>query len=176
MSDAFRNFWDQNGAAVRFVVVFLGVFGLLYVLSTEVDAFVTVVVEPITAGVTAASAWLISLFEAGVQASGSSITGPLFSVNILHGCNGTTPAAMIVAGVLAYPATWKARAFGLLVGSAWVQVVNLLRIVLLYELGRFGFVAAFESVHLYVAQIVVILATAAFWLYWIGRFATPRDA
>jgi len=176
MNPALRDFWDRNGAAVLFVVVFLGVFGLLYVLSTEVPPFVDGVVQPITVAVTYASAWLIGLFEAGVETNGTAITGPLFSVNILHGCNGTTPAAMILAGVLAYPATWKARAFGLLVGSAWVQLVNLLRIVVLYELGRFQFVAAFESVHLYVAQIVVILATAAFWLYWIGRFATPRDA
>lgn len=176
MGAAADGFWQRNGAAIRFVAVFLGVFGLLYVLSTEVQAFVDVVVQPITVGVTLASAWLIGLFEAGVTTNDSSISGPLFSVSILHGCNGTTPAAMILAGVLAYPATWKARAFGLVVGSLWVQIVNLLRIVVLYELGRFGFVAAFESVHLYVAQIVVILATAAFWLYWIGRFATPRDA
>jgi exosortase/archaeosortase family protein len=175
MPEALRAFWERNGAAIRFVVTFLGVFGVLYALSVEVQPTVDLFVQPLTNGVTLASAWVLALFEPGVQAIGSAITGPHFSVNILHGCNGTTPAAMIIAGVLAYPATWKARVFGLVVGSLWVQVVNLLRIVVLYELGRYGFVAAFESVHLYVAQVVVIVATAAFWLYWIGRFATPRN-
>lgn len=176
MPAALRAFWERNGAALRFVGVFLGVFGVLYALSVEVQSTVDLFVQPLTNGVTVASAWVLALFEPGVEAAGSAIIGPHFSVNILHGCNGTTPAAMIIAGVLAYPATWKARAFGLIVGSLWVQVVNLLRIVVLYELGRYGFVAAFESVHLYVAQVVVIVATAAFWLYWIGRFATPRNA
>jgi len=175
MGEAASGFWQRNGAAIRFVGVFLGVFGVLYAISVEVQWTVDLLVQPLTTAVTVASAWVISLFEPGVVAAGSAITGPKFSVNILHGCNGTTPAAMIIAGVLAYPATWKARAFGLIVGSLWVQLVNLLRIVLLYELGRYGLVAAFESVHLYVAQVVVILATAAFWLYWIGRFATPRN-
>lgn len=175
MGEAASGFWARNGAAIRFVGVFLGVFGVLYALSVEVPWTVDLLVQPLTNAVTVASAWVISLLEPGVVAAGSAITGPNFSVNILHGCNGTTPAAMIIAGVLAYPATWKARAFGLVVGSAWVQLVNLLRIVLLYELGRYGLVAAFESVHLYVAQVVVILATAAFWLFWIGRFATPRE-
>jgi exosortase H (IPTLxxWG-CTERM-specific) len=175
MAPNLNGFWARNGVAIRFVVVFLGVFALLYWLTTEAAFFVEAVVAPFTLGITNISAWLLAIFEDGVVARGSMITGPHFAVNIMHGCNGSTPAAMIIAGVLAYPATWKARVVGLLAGSLWVQIINLLRIVVLYELGRYGFIGAFESVHLYVAQVVVIIATAAFWLYWIGEFATPRD-
>lgn len=170
-----NGFWARNGIAIRFVVVFLGVFAGLYWLTTEALFFVDAVIAPFTLGITNVSAWVLALFEEGVTAQGSMITGPHFAVNIMHGCNGTTPAAMIIAGVLAYPATLKARAVGLVAGSLWVQIINLLRIVVLYELGRHGFIGAFESVHLYVAQVVVIIATAAFWLYWIGEFATPGD-
>jgi exosortase H (IPTLxxWG-CTERM-specific) len=167
-------FWQRNGAALRFVGVFLGVFGVLYWLTTEAAFFVDAVVQPFTLGITWVSAKLIALLEPGVEAVGTLIRGPRFAVNILHGCNGTTPAAMIVAGVLAYPASWRARAVGLVLGSCWVQLVNLVRIVALYFIGL-HFTANFEDAHLYVAQVVVILATAAFWLYWLGRFATPRD-
>jgi exosortase H (IPTLxxWG-CTERM-specific) len=168
-------FWAENGIAIRFVVVFLSVFALLYWLTTEAVFFVDTIIAPFTLAITKISAFVLAIFEEGVEARDSMITGPRFAVNIMHGCNGTTPAAMIIAGVLAYPASWKARVIGLLAGSLWVQLINLLRIVVLYELGRYGFIGAFESVHLYVAQVVVIIATAAFWLYWIGEFATPRD-
>ena len=173
MNESLRSFWARNRAAIQFVVVFLAVFGLLYWLTTEAQFFLDAVVQPFTVLITAASAWLITWFEPGAKAIGTMIQSPNFAVNILHGCNGTTPMAMIIAGVLAYPANWKGRLIGLGLGSLWVQFINLIRIVVLYALGRYGFLGAFESVHLYVAQVVVIIATAAFWLFWIGRFAAP---
>jgi len=46
-----------------------------------------------------------------------------FAVTILAGCNGVEAMIVLLAAMLAYPAPWKRRLIGLLVGALIVWLV-----------------------------------------------------
>jgi exosortase/archaeosortase family protein len=92
------------------------------------------------------------------------------------GCDGVEAASLYLAGVLAFPTTWKARLIGLAVGVPLIQVINLGRLVGLYYAGIYMPSAA-ETMHVYVAQTVVILFSTAILVFWLARVAArPRSA
>ena len=101
----------------------------------------------------------------------ASVTGRLlrfdgFEAVVVEACNGFLPSAIYVAAVLAFPCSWRAKGFGLLLGVPAIQVVNVVRVVSLMVLGAY-WPALFERVHIFVWQTLVIAFTMAIWVGWI---------
>lgn len=89
-----------------------------------------------------------------------------FEAVVVEACNGFLPTAIYVAAVLAFPCSWRAKGFGLLLGVPAIQVVNVVRVVSLMVLGAY-WPALFERVHIFVWQTLVIAFTMAIWVGWI---------
>lgn len=98
--------------------------------------------------------------------SGSLLRFDGFEAIVVEACNGFLPTAIYVAAVLAFPCSWRAKGWGLLVGVPAIQVVNVVRVVSLMVLGAY-FPALFERVHIFVWQTLVIAFTMAIWVGWI---------
>lgn len=157
---------------VLFLVKFFGILVGAYLLIAWNPVNDRVIV-PFTEGIARGSAVLLNAIGQKVDVSGTMITSPKFGVNINNGCNGVEAMLILLASIVAFPASMKARAAGLLLGAIAVQALNAVRIVTLYLLGAYQ-PRLFDMFHTAVWQIVIILAAIAFFLIWSARVAPPR--
>ena len=160
---------------VRFLAVFLLVLAASFTLLawTPVNDHV---VEPFTGWVAVASGVGLQLVGQDVTRQGTMLRSPDFAVNIQNGCNGVEAMVILLAAILAFPATWKARLLGLGIGIAGIQLVNLVRVIALFLTGAY-LPRFFDSSHTVVWQTIVIAAAVVLWLFWARRYAaTPATA
>jgi len=69
--------------------------------------------------------------------SGASVGIPGFAVEIKNNCNAIYEIGLYASAVVAYPATVRQRALGLLIGGSLLYLVNLIRVLTLIALGRY---------------------------------------
>lgn len=153
---------------VKFFVILIGAY-LLIAWSPVNDR----VIVPFTEGIARWSAVILNGIGQEVSVTGTTITSPRFGVNINNGCNGVEAMLILLASIVAFPASMKARAAGLMLGAIAVQGLNAVRIVTLYLLGAYQ-PKLFDMFHTAVWQIVIILAAIAFFLVWSARVAPTR--
>jgi exosortase H (IPTLxxWG-CTERM-specific) len=159
----------------RFFVLFIAVLALLFGLELTPWAQRWLVV-PWTNALAWISAWLVTLFDSGVVASGKVLRSASngFAVSIEAGCNGVEATIVLVAAILAFPASWKHRAIGLLAGFVAVQALNVIRVISLFYLGQWNR-DAFEWAHLYVWQALIMLDVLIVWLVWVRTLPRTQD-
>jgi len=152
-------------------IVFLGKFaGLLvgFALLVSWKPVNDSVVVPFTSLVAKAAGAVLNVLSEGVTVEGTSIRSPAFAVDVENGCNGLETALLLGAAVLAFPASWRARAVGLAAGFAGIQAINLVRVVSLFWIGRHR-PALFSAAHTVIWQSIVVLAGVALFLVWAAR-------
>lgn len=121
----------------RFVVVFAVV--LVGLFSVELlNPVQEHVVVPFTGILAKISAALIAPFDETVIAYGKVLqfrdTG--FAVSIEAGCNGVEATIVLIAAVVAFPGSWKARIIAICLGFLAIQSLNIVRIITLFYLGN----------------------------------------
>ena len=156
----------------RFLIVFVVLLAVSFGLELTQWAQAWVV-TPWTDTVARISGWLMRTFDATITTTGNVIasTASAFAVAIEAGCNGVEATLVLVAAMLAFPAPWRHRAVGILVGVATVQTLNILRVVTLFYLGQWN-AAVFEWAHLYVWQALIMLDVLIVWVVWV-RMTPP---
>lgn len=172
--------WSEWWLITRVVGTFLGIIFLVFLLTdyAPVARYVNLG-ELMAQFATWASSYLLRALAIGLgvelSIEGTRIHFGGFAVDVTEACSGVVPTAIYWAAVLAYPASWRARAIGLVLGTAVIHGLNVLRVVALILVGLFAN-PYFHYTHVYLAQAAVIVAAVATWLYWAGRFvhATPR--
>lgn len=152
---------------VRFFLGFLLLLALLFGVELTPWAQRWFVV-PWTDTLAAISAGIITQFDPAVVAQGNVLqsTRNGFAVSIVAGCNGIEASIVLVAAILAFPATWKRKLVGLAIGIVAVQGLNIIRVISLFYLGQWSF-DAFEWAHLYVWQALIMLDVLIVWLLWM---------
>lgn len=133
------------------------------------------VIVPFTAAIARGSGVLLNLLGQSVVVTGTVVSSPRFAVNINNGCNGVEAMLILLASIVAFPASLRARAAGLALGAIAVQVLNAIRIVSLYLLGAY-YPRLFDMFHTAVWQIAIILAAIVFFLMWSARVGPSRLA
>lgn len=88
-----------------------------------------------------------------------------FGYQISLGCTGFLPAAFLAVGIVAYPATARCRALGILVGVPGLLLLNLGRLVHLFVIGV-GRPAWFDLAHEVIWQSVIALSVLLAWVGW----------
>lgn len=159
-------------------VLFLAKFFAILVVAYLLIAWNPVndrVIVPFTKGVAQVSGAVLNGIGQKVTTSGTIISSPKFGVNINNGCNGVEAMLILLASIVAFPASMKARAAGLLLGALAVQFLNAIRIVTLYLLGAYQ-PRLFDLFHTAVWQILIILSAIAFFVLWSARVAPNRLA
>ena len=120
-------------------------------------------------------AGIVKVFDSHVVAQGKVLQSVdnAFAVSIEAGCNGVEATIVLIAAILAFPASWKHKLVGLLVGIVAVQGLNIVRVISLFYLGQWNF-DAFEWAHLYLWQALIMLDVMVVWLLWVRTL--PRGA
>ncbi len=161
---------------IRFFVLFVVLQAALF--GVELTPWVQqYFVVPWTDMLASFSAWLVTLFDANVVATGKVLrsTANGFAVSIEAGCNGVEATIVLVAAILAFPASWRRRLLGLGAGIVAVQGLNVIRVISLFYLGQWN-LDAFEWAHLYVWQALIMLDVLVVWLIWVRTLPQGRPA
>ncbi len=164
-------FWRAHRQEILFLTVFILILGGGFTL-LSVNTVNHHVIEPFTAGVAKVSGMTLNLIGQGIEMHGTVIRNGRFAVNIKNGCNGVETMIIFLAAVFAFPASWKSRAIGLVLGLLAIQLINLVRVVALFLTGAY-FPKFFDSSHTVVWQTIVILFGVFLWIFWANRFAAP---
>jgi exosortase H (IPTLxxWG-CTERM-specific) len=166
--------WRQYRQEITFLVLFAVLLGGSFTL-ISLNWVNDHVIEPLTAGIAKASGITLKLLGQDIEMEGTMILSRRFSVNIENGCNGVEAMLIFCSAVLAFPARWKPRLVGLALGLVAIQIVNLVRVVMLYLTGAY-YPSLFDTSHTVVWQTIVILFGVLLWIYWASRYARHEPA
>jgi exosortase H (IPTLxxWG-CTERM-specific) len=161
---------------LRFFILFVVI--LLTLFAVEVTPPVNrALVVPWTEALVRISAGLITLFDSHVAVFGDILQSTTngFGLAIKAGCNGVEAALILIAAMLAFPATWRHRVIGILAGLTAVQLLNVVRVISLFYLGQWS-MKAFEWAHFYVWQALIMLDVLVVWMIWIRSLPRPPAA
>jgi len=126
------------------------------------------VIIPWTQFLAEMSSYIVRLFDADAISQGiilrDSKSG--FGVAIQPGCNGIEAIIVLIAAMVAYPASIKAKINGIFFGFIAVQLLNVLRIISLFYLGQWN-QTAFDWAHQYVWQALIMLDVLIVFVLWI---------
>ena len=111
---------------------------------------------------------IVTGFDANAAAMGKVLWNPAtgFGVSIEPGCNGVEACIILFAAIVAFPSTWKHRAWGLGLGFVAVQALNVVRVISLFYLGQWND-TAFKIAHEYLWQGLIMLDVLVVWLLWV---------
>lgn len=159
---------------VRFVIFFAVILVTLFTLEMLVPVQEHVIV-PFTSLLAHISAAMILPFDSSVIAYGKVLqfedTG--FAVSIEAGCNGVEATIVLIAAVVAYPASWRARLIAIGLGFLAIQVMNLARIISLFYLGNWN-MEFFTWIHLYLWPALIMLDVLIVFILYLRYLSDPR--
>ena len=130
------------------------------------------VVEQLTVG---SSALLLNWLDPGsaVVAQGARLSAPGGGLHVRAGCEGTDVALLLSSALLVANLPWRQRLLGVAAGLLLVFVLNQVRMLALFQAYRHHR-QFFELLHGTLLPLVMVLAAAAFYLFWVGRSAPLR--
>ncbi len=154
---------------MRFFMCFIALVAILFGLNM-LQVVQEHVVLPWTALLAQICAWLVTTFDSTAMAAGKVLWDPATGqgVSIEPGCNGVEACLLLFAAVLAYPSSWKAKFWGMLLGFFAIQIVNVVRVISLFYLLLWN-KAVFDFAHEYLWQSLIMLDVLVVWLLWVRR-------
>ena len=156
----------------KFLLIFCSVLAVLFAIEM-LNPVQEAVIHPFTAVLADVSTAVILPFDDTVISQGRILrdasTG--FAVSIEAGCNGVEAAIVLIAGIVAFPASIQHKVIAILAGFLFVQALNIVRIISLFYLGQWNY-TVFEWFHLYLWPVLImldVLVVFAIYLQWLGK-------
>jgi len=151
----------------RFVLIFTGcllfAFGLL--LTPPIQSLDVQFSRTLVQG----SHWLILACGGHASRDAAILRAPGgFGVEMRDGCNAVNVTILLWSAVLAFPASWKMKAVGLVVGSAVIQALNIVRFISLFYVGQYS-LTWFDFAHIYLWESLLVLDTMVVFWFWVSR-------
>jgi exosortase H (IPTLxxWG-CTERM-specific) len=162
----------MNRASVWFLVRFFAIVVVLYLIIAANPVNDHAIV-PFTAGIAKVSTAVLRIAGMDTVVADTVIRSPRFAVNVENGCNGVEAMILLIAAMAAFPASWKAKVFGIVTGIIAIQLLNLVRVTSLFWLGE-TYPKVFDMVHTAVWQSAIILVSLAFFVVWSVRVGPSR--
>ncbi len=108
-----------------------------------------------------------------VELAGRSMVSSGARLNVTRGCEGVEMFLLLVAAILAFPATLKQRARGLLLGSVLAYVLSVTRLMALYYVLRYS-PNAWQALHGLVLPLGPIMVMALYFMHWTAGNGAMR--
>jgi exosortase H (IPTLxxWG-CTERM-specific) len=166
----FRQVSMQDRVSVRHGIRFVLLGTALYAAMALLPESVLL---PLCRHTAAMAARLLALFGMAPGVAATVVTRAGFSVDIVPECTSLGPSILFSAFVLTAPVSVRRRAEGLLAGLPLLHLLNLLRIVAVFSVGLL-WPGLFDTVHIYLGQVFMILAVLALSLCWL-RYADEQQ-
>ena len=167
------SWWQDQSIALHFLGLFALLIGLFYAF--YFSNFNIKNIHPIILHAQAKlGSFLVNLMGQSTYADKQYICGDGFNMSVSGGCDGLEVTALLVAGILAFPSSWKEKWKGLLYGVSLLTVLNILRLPILYFAGAKGSQALFDFLHVQGGFIIFISITMLIWGYWVIQVLNQR--
>lgn len=156
---------------LRFALAFVLLEALVYLVLWSAPVF-----EPYAALNARLTAVLLGPFLEGTQAHGAVLSAPAYSIQVRPGCDGYQASAVLLAGILAFPAPRARKWIGATLGIALLLLLNLLRLAALLWTGVHH-AALFQRMHLEILPAVFVGAALFLllgWALWARGASGPR--
>jgi exosortase H (IPTLxxWG-CTERM-specific) len=151
---------------IIFVVTFLG----LLTVGAILYPFLSIAFDSQLKGFMAMTATvcggMLDLFYNNVSVSGRYVLFHGFSVEIIEECTGIFEMLIFLAALISYPASWRSKLIGFILGIPALYLFNVIRIVFLSFIGA-HYHRLFDFMHLYFWQATLILMITTVWVLWI---------
>lgn len=150
----------------RFIGLFLG----FLIIGSIAYPFLSIQLDAELHGFMAVTAHIcgtvLDIFSDNVLISGRFVTFDGFSIEVIEECTGLLEMLIFLAALLAYPAGWKAKGIGFIIGIPVLYLFNVVRIIFLTVVGA-HFNSLFDFMHIYFWQATLILMITTVWVLWI---------
>ena len=167
------NWWQDQSIALRFLGTFALMIGGFYAFYFS-NFNITHIHPHILYAQAKLGSFFVNLMGQSTQADAQYIGGDGFNMSVSGGCDGLEVTALLVAGILAFPSTWKEKWKGLLYGVGILTVLNILRLPMLYFAGAKGSTALFDFLHVQGGFVIFISITMLIWGYWVIQVLNQR--
>ena len=162
-ADKRLSFGDRH-PIMRFVLIFAVCMGVFYVI-TITPLFERHGWIPYLDLNARVSASILNLFGEQATVDGRIVNSPRASLVIERGCDAIHPTMLFLAAVLAAPTSIRSKLFGMIVGTVFLMLTNLVRIVSLFYV-KFHWPGAFQVMHVEVWQALFIFLALLCWILW----------
>ena len=166
--------WKQLDPLMRFVPVFLVYQLLITFCGEKLVRNYPVLHAGLATTMAQAEYWIFSLFTDDISMQARTVTYSGFPVTIVGECVGLLEFMIYTAAILAFPASWRQRAIGLVCGLPLLYLFNLVRIMMLLLVGASS-AELFEFFHVYFWQITLVLLVGGVWLLWVLLVVRRED-
>ncbi|MDY6905449.1 MAG: exosortase H [Thermodesulfobacteriota bacterium] len=170
MKPASLTFITRN-QTFRFGGVFLLLAGVLFFLLNWLPSGN---IDPLNVYTARMTAMLVKLMGIDVVVREAFVSAGSFSIKVIPECTAIFVVILYFAFVMAYPASIRQKAMGLLFGIPVLVVVNMVRLVGIFLIGM-HYRALFEYAHVYIGQIfmiLLVLSISLIWLRWVVHVST----
>ena len=149
--------------ALKFVIAFALLTGVFE--ASRGTALERLIVED---GILLPTTGLINMLtpQEHVTLAGRTIACPDGSgLRVTRGCEGIEMFLLLTAAILAFPASWRRRLQGLLVGSILAYLLSITRLMLLHYILRYS-PDAWQTLHGLVLPLGPVVLLALYFLHW----------
>jgi exosortase/archaeosortase family protein len=123
---------------------------------------------PVQRALAASATWLAGLSGSAATVFADKIQVGSLTIDINYECTGVYVLLILCVFLLAYPASWRARAAGAGLGIAALTLLNIFRIAVLVRVAETE-PALFDYLHEYVWQGLFLVLTVAYAMTWVER-------
>ncbi len=146
---------------------FVVLFSILLFTITGQESF-DVISKPINHAYAKISSAMINITGEGTQVVEEKITSPHFSMLVKKGCDAIAPMILLFMTIIAFPTKLKYKLPGIGIGLLALMLLNIIRIISLYFIGKHCSTEVFDIMHIDIWQIVFIAFTVFLWLAWMN--------
>ena len=151
---------------LRFALKFVILFAVLYVAfeASRGSTFERFVIEDLILSPTTA---LINAVTPGehVALVGRTIASTGTNLRVTRGCEGVEMFLLLVAGIMAFPASIKHRAAGLCIGAILAYLLSVTRLMALHYILRYS-PSAWETLHGLLLPLGPIIIIVLYFIHW----------
>ena len=162
-SFSLAKYWKERKDVFKFLASFILLVLLLFAFSVT-DVF-DIIRDPLINNQTWMSGQLLNIFSYDTIVQGATLSTNEFVIVVSAGCDGVAPMILFWTTIAVFPIKWAYKWQGLLFGTFFLLVLNIIRIVTLFLIGLHKR-NLFDFFHVEVWQIIFIAMTIFVWLYW----------
>ena len=158
----FNSYRKEIRFFIYFIFLFFALQALHYIARPHIKPFV---VNYLTTG---GSSRLINLMTPGenTRTQEEYLISGSFKLKIARGCEGIEGVIILLAAILAFPASIKFKSIGVIVGIFVIYGLNLFRVAGLYYTLKYK-PGLFDMMHIYVGQTLIILVAFLYFIIWL---------
>ena len=151
---------------LQFALTFVILFAVLYTAfeTSRGSAFERFVIEDLILSPTTALINAVTP-EEHVTLVGRTIASTGANLRVTRGCEGVEMLLLLVAGIMAFPASVKHRAWGLFVGAILAYLLSVTRLMALHYILRYS-PTAWEALHGLLLPLGPIIVMALYFIHW----------